>query len=72
MQVKGAPENGNRAHRVMYSIMRGDIPAGLVLDHLCENKRCCYHRHLQAVSNAENLRRIQEARNRHPGQVLLF
>ena len=32
--------NDTVAHRVMYERIRGPIPAGLTLDHLCRNRRC--------------------------------
>src|SRR5690606_27089460 len=36
---------------------QGPIPAGLVIDHLCGNTSCCNPEHLEAVTNAENMRR---------------
>lgn len=56
MRIKGvtADQHG-LAHRTMYRLMRGrDIQAGEVIDHLCENKACCWHRHLEAVSPRTN------------------
>ena len=44
-------------HRVAYEYFRAEIPEGLFIDHLCRNKVCCNPWHLEAVSNAENLRR---------------
>jgi hypothetical protein len=46
-------------HRAVYLYMVGDIPEGLVLDHLCRNRACCNPDHLEPVSNWENLRRGQ-------------
>ena len=57
-------------HRCMYKIKKGDIPAGLVVSHLCDTKypkdckkyrRCCNPDHLEAVTNAENLKHMVEA-----------
>lgn len=45
------------AHRVSYELTNGRIPQGLVIDHLCRNKRCCNISHLEAVSFQENLYR---------------
>lgn len=46
-----------RAHRLSYEIFVGPIPDGLVIDHLCRNRRCCNPCHLEPVTAAENTRR---------------
>ncbi|MGN7201157.1 HNH endonuclease signature motif containing protein [Arthrobacter sp. SAFR-044] len=52
--------NGNRkAHRWIYEMMVGPIPAGLELDHVCVNARCVAPNHLEPVTKAENQRRKQ-------------
>lgn len=45
------------AHRVAYTYLAGEIPAGLDLDHLCRNRCCCNPAHLEPVTRSENLRR---------------
>lgn len=45
------------AHRASYEEHRGAIPFGMVLDHLCRTPSCCNPDHLEAVTQAENLRR---------------
>lgn len=45
------------AHRVSYQIHRGEIPAGLVLDHLCRTRSCVNPEHLEPVRQGENVRR---------------
>lgn len=44
-----------QAHRAAWSALIGPIPGGLVVDHTCENKACCNPRHLQCVTQSENL-----------------
>lgn len=44
-------------HRVVYEALAGPIPAGLTLDHLCRNRRCCNPDHLEPVTSAENVLR---------------
>lgn len=46
-----------RTHRVAYELARGPVPEGLVLDHLCRNRRCCNPDHMEVVTNGENVRR---------------
>lgn len=50
------------AHRLAYQFVRGPIPAGLHIDHLCRNRGCCNPDHLEPVTCAENIRRGHEAR----------
>ena len=45
------------AHRWVYEVAKGDIAAGLTLDHLCCNTSCVNPDHLQPVTLAVNLSR---------------
>lgn len=45
------------AHRVAYKLIVGEIPKGLSLDHLCQNKKCVNPDHLEPVTPTENTRR---------------
>lgn len=64
----GAPEVGGYAqfsvrqrkykgHRVSFTWFRGEIPEGLVLDHLCRNRLCVNPAHLEIVTIGVNVLR---------------
>lgn len=44
-------------HRVVWEMLRGPIPEGLQIDHLCRNRGCCNPDHLEPVSQRVNLLR---------------
>lgn len=52
-------ENGKTvtAHRWSYSHFVGVIPIGLVIDHICRNPACVNPKHLQAISQSNNIKR---------------
>ena len=49
------------AHRVSYELHNGNIENGLVLDHLCRVRNCINPKHLEAVTQAENVKRTWKA-----------
>lgn len=44
-------------HRLAYTVLRGEIPAGLTLDHLCRRRNCWNPEHLEPVTRRENVLR---------------
>lgn len=48
---------GIQAHRVSFFLAGRVIPDGMVLDHLCRNRRCVRPDHLEAVTERENVHR---------------
>jgi hypothetical protein len=44
-------------HRLAWTLLRGPIPAGLTVDHVCRNKLCINPEHLELVTITENLAR---------------
>ena len=56
--------DGDYGHRVFYRRYYGDIPEGMVIDHLCFNRLCVNPCHLEAVSDSENKRREMYRRYR--------
>lgn len=53
-----------KAHRFYYEQVRGPIPDGLQLDHLCRIRRCVNPAHLEPVTQAENMQRGVQARKK--------
>jgi hypothetical protein len=53
----GAVSFGGRswaAHRLTYTLLRGPIPNGAILRHMCHRKRCCNPAHLLPGTNRQN------------------
>ena len=45
------------AHTLSYRAFRGEIPAGLEIDHLCRNRRCVNPWHMEPVTHHANIMR---------------
>lgn len=55
---RGRQGEGNvLVHRAVWTLLVGEIPHGLDLDHLCRNPRCCNPDHLEPVTRKENVAR---------------
>lgn len=60
---KGGREGGTMlTHRFAYELANGPIPAGMTIDHICNNPPCVNVRHLQAVSQKVNNNRSDTVR----------
>lgn len=46
-----------KAHRVAYTLLKGSIPSGLQLDHLCRVRNCVNPDHLEPVTSRVNIHR---------------
>ena len=44
-------------HRLIYKLVKGKIPKGKVLDHLCRNTKCANPEHLEPVTDRVNVLR---------------
>ncbi len=57
------------SHRVTYEWAKGEIPAGLHIDHLCRTPKCVNPDHLEAVTPKENVLRGEGACANHARQT---
>ena len=46
-----------KAHRAVFEYLKKEIPKEMDLDHLCKNKSCVNPKHLEIVTNQENVQR---------------
>lgn len=58
-----------KAYRAVYILLRGPVPDGLTLDHLCHNKMCVNPWHLEPATAAENVRRHWDSAHAKFGHV---
>lgn len=52
-------------HAAAYTLLRGPVPEGLELDHLCRVRACMNPDHLEAVTHHENMKRGIQATKTH-------
>ena len=45
------------AHRVIYEMLVGSVPEGMVIDHLCRVPACVNPEHLEVVTQQQNVKR---------------
>lgn len=53
----GKATGGVAAHLWLWRRLRGDLPRGVQLDHMCRRPRCVRPEHLDPVTGSENMRR---------------
>lgn len=57
------------AHRVLYALVKGPIPEGMVVRHTCDNSRCINPEHLVLGTQRENMAdRERRGRNGNMGE----
>lgn len=60
--IKAVRHKNKVAHRVSWQLLRGEIPPGLTLDHLCLRPSCVNPDHLEVVTRGENTARANRRR----------
>jgi hypothetical protein len=72
--IGGAGEQ-SLAHRIAYILTYGEIPGGLLVRHLCNNRACCNPAHLATGTYRDNsddkLRAERQARGESQGSAIL-
>lgn len=58
-----------RVHRLIYTLLKSEIPNGLSIDHLCRVRHCCNPDHLEAVSTKVNTLRGETLASRKSQQT---
>lgn len=57
-----------RAHRYIWTLLKGEIPEGTVLGHTCDNRICVNLHHLESISLSENLQQAHDRGRREKEQ----
>ena len=56
------------AHRIAYILAKGEIPAGLVVRHTCDNPACCNPDHLILGTHTDNMADMLERKRQAKGE----
>ena len=51
-------------HRLIFQALKGEIPNGLEVDHICRRRACCNPDHLRAVTRKQNAENLDPSPNR--------
>lgn len=61
--LKQKPRKTMGGHYFAYTVLVGEVPEGMELDHVCKNPACYNPAHLEPVTHVENIRRSARFRN---------
>lgn len=59
LDTNGGPRQSLYAHRVMWTHLRGPIPNGMTIDHLCKTRNCVNVKHMEVVAQGVNALRSE-------------